>query len=369
MEEINNQNGSGNSNENQGSNENVNQNQEQTQSNNGTNQNQEQVQPNNGTNQNQVQPQQNSGVNLNQGQVQQNNNANQNQGQVQQNNNANQNQGQVKPNYNPNQNNNTKKKSKAPIIIVVVIIVLLLFGCVVLGVGIVGFKFITENKKGASNVIENLIDSNSNRNKSSSVNTNKNTNTNKNKNTNSNTNTNTNTNTSTDITGQTTVTDAKTSSKENPLSTGTWGIASKYSTEDKKDEEVYVKVTKYVRGEEAKKAVQDYVNSSSFYKYEEPKEGLEWVVVDYDIDFANYKRSSLGSNARVSVSIKGAGNRSSVVYNGTTWILSSTYIGKSDYVKTQTAQGKVAFQMPIGCTDYILQFGEYNETNAFFKGE
>ena len=153
------------------------------------------------------------------------------------------------------------------------------------------------------------------------------------------------------------------------IGTGTWGIASKYSTEDKKDEEVYVKVTKYVRGEEAKKAVQDYVNSSSFYKYEEPKEGLEWVVVDYDIDFANYKRSSLGSNARVSVSIKGAGNRSSVVYNGTTWILSSTYIGKSDYVKTQTAQGKVAFQMPIGCTDYILQFGEYNETNAFFKGE
>lgn len=363
MEEINNQNGSGNSNENQGSNENVNQNQEQAQSNNGTNQNQEQVQSNNGTNQNQVQPQQNSGVNQSQGQVQQNNNANQNQG-------------QVKPNYNPNQNNNTKKKSKAPIIIVVVIIVLLLFGCVVLGVGIVGFKFITENKKGASNVIENLIDSNSNRNKSSSVNTNKNTNTNKNKNTNTNTNsylnTNTNSNnnnTSTDITGQTTVTDAKTSSKENPLSTGTWGIASKYSTEDKKDEEVYVKVTKYVRGEEAKKAVQDYVNSSSFYKYEEPKEGLEWVVVDYDIDFANYKRSSLGSNARVSVFIKGTGNRSSVVYNGTTWILSSTYIGKSDYVKTQTAQGKVAFQMPIGCTDYILQFGEYNETNAFFKGE
>lgn len=50
-------------------------------------------------------------------------------------------------------------------------------------------------------------------------------------------------------------------------------------------------------------------------------------------------------------------------------MLFSSYIGSTNYVKTQTTSGKIAFQMPIGCTDYVLQFGEYNETNAFFKGE
>ena len=164
-------------------------------------------------------------------------------------------------------------------------------------------------------------------------------------------------------------TEAKTSTQESPLQKGVWGIASKYSTETKKYEDVYIKVTNIVRGEEAKKAVQDYVNSKTYLKYEEPKEGLEWVVLDYDLDFANYTKPSLGANADVTVSIRGVGNNSSVKYNGVTYILTSRYIGSSNYVKTQNAEGKIAFQMPIGCKDYIVQFGASNNTNAYFKCE
>lgn len=291
-----------------------------------------------------------------------------------------QNNGETAQNQVPNYNNyaqnvndagTPKKKSKAPIIIVVVLIVVLLLGCIVLGVGIVGYNVI----KNVENVVNttktsNFINTNEVKNKANEIiNNTTNTNTNSNTNTNANTNSDVNTNTNTSTTGNTTVTDVKTSTRENPLTKGTWGIASKYSTETSENEDIYVRVTNIVRGDEAKKAVQDYVNSSSFYKYEDPKEGLEWVVVDYDIDFADYTKPSIGANARVDVSLKGSGTRTSVVYNGMTYILTSTYIGSSDYVKTQTAKGKVAFQMPIGCKDYVMQFGASNGTNAYFKGE
>ena len=288
------------------------------------------------------------------------------------------------PNYNnyaANASNSAKKKSKAPIIIVVVLIVVLLLGCILFAIIFGAIGFFNKLKNESVNTYGNYNNYSNYSNTQNSLNEAKNSlNELKNKtnnilnnitntNTNSQTNTSTNTSTNTNTTNTSTVTDAKTSTKENPLTKGTWGIASKYSTETGEDEDVYVKVTNIVRGDEAKKAVQAYVNSSSFYKYEEPKEGLEWVVVDYDLDYANYTKSSLGANARVSMSLKGTGDRTSVVYKGVTYILTSTYIGSSDYVKTQTATGKIAFQMPIGCTDYVMQFGEYDETNAFFKGE
>ena len=288
--------------------------------------------------------------------------------------------GQTPQNENIQSNNNTsnvnfnaKKKSKAPIIIIVVLIVVLIFGCLTIGgVFLVFGMFKNYNKNETINKIENITkeinttNTNSSRN-NSSRNTNKNSTTN---NTASNNTTNNTTATNSTVqSNSSTITDAKVSTKENPLEKGTWGIASKYSTESKEYEDVYIKVTNIVRGEEAKKAVQDYINGKSYYKYEEPKEGLEWVVLDYDLDFANFKKTSFGANADVTASIRGIGDHNSVVYNGTTYILSSRYIGSSDYVKTQTTTGKIAFQMPIGCKDYIVQFGSYNNTNAYFKGE
>lgn len=295
-------------------------------------------------------------------------------------------------------NANVKKKSKAPIIIVVVLILVLLLGCLTIGGVVVGFQIFKNagyeiEKDKAENLIKNITNTNTN---NILTNTNSyNTNTSKTNNTNTNTSKANNTNTVNNVTNNAVannvnntvtnnsvnnktnnntsnsskVTDAKSSTKESPLEKGVWGIASKYSTETKNYEDVYIKVTNVIRGEDAKKAVQDYCNSKTYIKYEDPKEGLEWVVLDYDLDFADYTKSSLGANAEVTASIKGVGDNSSVKYKGVTYILSSRYIGSSDYVKTQDAKGKIAFQMPIGCKDYIIQFGAYNNTNAFFKCE
>lgn len=267
----------------------------------------------------------------------------------------------------------------------------MLFGCITIGGVALGIHlFINNSENTKRNVIENIIndiENTTDNNSSRNILTNNVKNTNTNVNTNNSNSTINKTNTANNIVNNNTannltnssvnnktsnslaVSDAKTSTKETPLEKGAWGIASKYSTETKNYEDVYIKVTNVIRGEDAKKAVQDYCNSKTYIKYEEPKEGLEWVVLDYDLDFGNYTKSSLGASADVSVSIKGVGNNNSVKYNGVTYIITSRYIGSSDYVKTQEAKGKIAFQMPIGCKDYIVQFGAYNNTNAYFKCE
>ena len=181
------------------------------------------------------------------------------------------------------------------------------------------------------------------------------------------------TNTTTNSTSNTTksvAVEAKESTKENPISVGTWGIASKYNSETSNREKVYVKATKTIRGEDAKNAVKEFTDKSSFYKYTEPNEGLEWVVVDYDMDFSDFKISKIGVEPRLSVSITGTGNNSAVKYKGVTYfMIMTTNIGSSSYVKTTNAQGRIAFQMPIGCSDYIMKFGDSSGDIAFIKGE
>lgn len=277
--------------------------------------------------------------------------------------------GQQYNNYTQNLNNqNTKKKSKAPIIIIIVVIVVLLFGCIISGIVFMGIKLF-KNVNNVNNVneiineVKNEVGNNTTTNKITNKIGNKVNNTVSNSLSN-----NTITNTIDSQTPSTDNGDAKTSTKDNPISKGEWGIASKYSTQNKHYEDVKVKVTNITRGEEATKAVKDFVNTSSYYKYEEPKSGLEWVVVEYDVDFSNYTMPSIGTNADVTSGVEGT-TSSSVKYNGTTWILSTTYIGSRDYVTTNKASGKIAMQMPIGCKDYLITFGAYGKTKAYIKGE
>lgn len=163
---------------------------------------------------------------------------------------------------------------------------------------------------------------------------------------------------------------ARTSSLENPLQVGEWGIASKYNTNTSSDQNVNVRVSNIIRGDEAKKMAQDYMNSDySIYKYEEPEAYQEWVVIEYDVDFGDtYVPGELGASPNVNGDVTGP-DGSSVKYNGITYINSVIEIGSRDYIKTKTGSGKLLTQLPVGCTDYIIEFGTYNGTKAYFKGQ
>lgn len=163
---------------------------------------------------------------------------------------------------------------------------------------------------------------------------------------------------------------ARESSLENPLQVGEWGIASKYNTETSSDQNVNVRVTNIIRGDEAKEMAKEYMSRDySIYKYEDPEAYLEWAVIEYDVDFADtYVPGELGASPNVEADITGP-DGSSVEYNGITYITSTIEIGSRDYIKTKTGSGKILTQLPIGCTDYIIQFGRYNGTTAYFQGQ
>lgn len=163
---------------------------------------------------------------------------------------------------------------------------------------------------------------------------------------------------------------ARESSLENPLQVGEWGIASKYNTETSSDQNVNVRVTNIIRGDEAKEMAKEYMSRDySIYKYEEPEAYLEWVVIEYDVDFADtYVPGELGASPNVEADITGP-DGSSVKYNGITYITSTIEIGSRDYIKAKTGSGKILTQIPIGCTDYIIQFGRYIGTTAYFQGK
>lgn len=163
---------------------------------------------------------------------------------------------------------------------------------------------------------------------------------------------------------------ARESSLENPLQVGEWGIASKYNTETSSDQNVNVRVTNIIRGDEAKEMAKEYMSRDySIYKYEDPEAYLEWAVIEYDVDFADtYVPGELGASPNVEADITGP-DGSSVKYNGITYITSTIEIGSRDYIKAKTGSGKILTQIPIGCTDYIIQFGRYNGTTAYFQGQ
>ena len=264
-----------------------------------------------------------------------------------------------------NQTSQSAKKSNTGLIVTIIILAIIIIALI--GVGI--FLFVKENVKdfveegvnevstiidqgenifeqsGMLNTLDNVFANNINNSTTNTIDTNSTTNTGSNG-------------------------TASASSLENPLQVGEWGIASKYNTETRSDQDVNVSVTNIIRGEEAAEMAKEYMSSDySIYKYEEPEAYLEWVVIEYDVDFADtYIPGELGASPNVEADITGP-DGSSVKYNGITYITSTIEIGSRDYIKTKTGSGKILTQIPIGCTDYIIQFGRYGGTTAYFQGK
>ena len=159
------------------------------------------------------------------------------------------------------------------------------------------------------------------------------------------------------------------STKQKPADIGEWIIASKYNSDNNKYQDVKIKVTSIKRGEEAKKIVKDFADSKSDYLYSDPKDGMEWVVIEYDLDFYKFEKSEKGANTEITTSIKGTGNNTAVKYNEMSYIINTTKIGSSEYIKDSKGSNRIAATLPIGCSDYVIEFGTYNQTLGYVKGK
>ena len=162
----------------------------------------------------------------------------------------------------------------------------------------------------------------------------------------------------------------QTSSKSNPLSIGLWGMASKYS--DGQYVDVPVQVYNIIRGSQAAQKVKEYCEKSSTSyvttTYKDAREGCEWVVVEYNIDLTNVKSIGMKKDLTIQSSVIGTGDLSFVVYNNYRYYVSTTIIGDRN-TTANIGTGAFAFEMPIGCADYIITLGVSNHEQAFFTGK
>lgn len=177
----------------------------------------------------------------------------------------------------------------------------------------------------------------------------------------------------------TTSTNVKESSKENPLSLGEWGKASKFVSEhlaevykDVDYTDVPVSVTKITRGSEAEKIVKEWFNNQKYYKYEDPKTNMEWAVVDYKVDLTGLKfdEKTIGTDIDIYSHVTGT-NGGGIKYNDVSYIVSTKDISSSERVKTPGVyEGRFIVTLPTGCSDYIIELGNsYNGAISYFKGQ
>ena len=157
----------------------------------------------------------------------------------------------------------------------------------------------------------------------------------------------------------------KSSSKQNPLAIGEWGISSRYLSGEYVD--VPAKVTNVTRGSSAAQEVKQYLTSgSSIYKYEDAKEGMEWAVIEYSIDLTKFEKET---TAKLDSKVTGTGDNTSIKYNGTTYIVSTVNMTPNKYTKGSIETCKFAVQLPIGCTDYLIVLGSSSGSQAYFTGK
>ena len=157
----------------------------------------------------------------------------------------------------------------------------------------------------------------------------------------------------------------KSSSKQNPLAIGEWGISSRYLSGEYVD--LPAKVTNVTRGSSAAQEVKQYLTSdSSIYKYEDAKEGMEWAVIEYSIDLTQVEKET---TAKLDSKVTGTGDNTSIKYNGTTYIVSTVNMTPNKYTKGSIETCKFAVQLPIGCTDYLIVLGSSSGSQAFFTGK
>lgn len=155
------------------------------------------------------------------------------------------------------------------------------------------------------------------------------------------------------------------SSKQEPLDIGEWGVASKYISGGYVD--VPVRVTNVTRGNNAAEELRNYLDSgTSIYKYSEPKENMEWAIIEYDIDMTKLEKDS---TVKMDTKITGTGDNTSVKYKGVTYILSTINMTSNKYTKGGIESCKFAVQLPIGCVDYLIVLGTSSNTQAFFYGK
>lgn len=163
---------------------------------------------------------------------------------------------------------------------------------------------------------------------------------------------------------------ARVASTDEPLGMNEWGLAGKYISGNYKD--IPVRITKVTRGSGIEENVKKWFENQSFYKYSDPEDGLEWAVVNYQIDLSNIDVNNNNVDKEINVEMRGT-NSSGIRYNNKSFIVTAVYASDKEEVKSaEVYEAQFITQLPVGCTDYLIGMGRSYEgagSTSFFKVE
>ena len=151
---------------------------------------------------------------------------------------------------------------------------------------------------------------------------------------------------------------------ENPLVIGDYGIASKYNVylNEYKDVDVCLKKI-YEDGE----SVVNAYNISNPDNVIELKDGYKFVVLDYEVIFFDFETESFGDNTRLNVEVVDSSNNPFVVDEIKQVV--DIYVLEESLGVFDGGKGvvKIAFMLPEDVTNYLVKFGTYEQTIAYYK--
>ena len=158
--------------------------------------------------------------------------------------------------------------------------------------------------------------------------------------------------------------DSKPSSVASPAKIGEWTTASSYS--DGKYVDTPIRINRILRGADAEAAIK----ASGANVTSKLTDGCEWCVIDYSVDMTPIKES-YGSRNLSSMTLRLRGADGKILsYGGKTWILTGSNLLKTSSIKTETYNGQYLYQIPKGCTDYLVEVqSSSTATTAYIKGE
>ncbi len=159
----------------------------------------------------------------------------------------------------------------------------------------------------------------------------------------------------------------KASDVNNYLQRGDVGLASMYSSETNSYKTVDVEVTKFYRNSEVEPLINQYLSSNPQGSLN-LEEGNEWVAVEYNVTLNNFTTSTSGVASNLDLQISGL-NSEQVIFEGNAYNVNNYNIQYEIIQSGSSGRAINLYQLPKGCTDYLLQFGSYNQTIAYFKGE
>jgi len=152
-----------------------------------------------------------------------------------------------------------------------------------------------------------------------------------------------------------------------PLITGDATLVSKYLDDTRTYENLQVKLSDIVRGDDALAIAQEY-ESQTTVRFEKPTEGVEYVVVEYQV-YVPFDLNTNSTTTNLPIEVRGL-NTNGVVYNNVSYIISTWCIADGENSSAGSlVTCREIFQMPVGCNNYYIVFGTQGQTTAVFKGE